>query len=141
MISSPGILASCGLAFIFSYILLIMFRYAIKYVIFTIFIAIIAVKAVLSGIFWTYYVISLNSNDTNEADQAPMFLTFAIVFTISTLIAMLILYLFRNKIKLVAQLFKEASKALMDIPLIMFEPILVRFCLQNMIYLKLNIVL
>jgi hypothetical protein len=37
------------------------------------------------------------------------------------------LIVFRKEVALVARIFQEASMALMDIPVIMFEPILVSF--------------
>jgi len=50
----------------------------------------------------------------------------AIIFGILGLISFIILICLRKRIALVAKLFKEASKALIDVPAIMFEPILVR---------------
>jgi hypothetical protein len=48
------------------------------------------------------------------------------LFIVLALIFSGVLYYFREKIRLVAKLFKEAAKALIDIPTVLFEPILVR---------------
>lgn len=47
-----------------------------------------------------------------------------IVCAIVTIVGIIVLVVFRDRIRLVAALFKEASRALIDIPSIMFEPVL-----------------
>jgi solute carrier family 44 protein 1 (choline transporter-like protein) len=59
-----------------------------------------------------------------EKEEKVTLLMPAIVFTIITVVGILVLLYFRKRIKLIAQLFKEASKALIDVPSILFEPIL-----------------
>ena len=47
------------------------------------------------------------------------------LFLFAAFIMSAFLYIFRTRIDLVAKLFEETSKALIDVPGIMFEPILV----------------
>ncbi|XP_070497911.1 choline transporter-like protein 1 [Chironomus tepperi] len=113
----PSIALVCVVAFIFSYILLILFRYAIKYIIWIIYIGfVVLIGAGAIGCWVGYFV--------GKPETKSGFLIPAILFTIMTILAIILLYWFRKRIRLVAQLFKEASKALIDIPTILFEPVL-----------------
>lgn len=100
-------LAMCAVAFFFSYIFLVLFRHAAKLVIWVINISSIvlmfgvAIFAVLVG-------------------QAII----ALVFILFGLALLLTLFLFRKRINMVAKLFKESSKALIDVSGLMFEPIM-----------------
>ncbi|KAL7017410.1 hypothetical protein ACKWTF_010365 [Chironomus riparius] len=113
----PSIGLVCVVAFIFSYILLILFRYAIKYIIWIIYIGFVVLLAAASIGCWIGYF--AGKSGEKEALLIP-----AIVFSIMTVITVIVLIWFRKRIRLVAQLFKEASKALIDIPTILFEPVL-----------------
>ncbi|XP_070508748.1 choline transporter-like protein 1 [Chironomus tepperi] len=97
----------CFVAVCFSYVCLILLRYAAIYVIW-----IINIAFVLFGVFLTCLFIYAK----NVVGAALM--------GIGTLISIGLLYWFRKRIRLVGKLFKETSKALMDVPSIMFEPIL-----------------
>lgn len=103
----PKILLTCFVAFIFSYIVLLLFRYAIEYIIWIIYgsFIVLMIAGVIACLI--FGIIPL-----------------AIGLGISAAISIFALYYFRKRIKLVAQLFKEASKALVDVPSIIFEPIL-----------------
>lgn len=74
----------------------------------------------------------ISNVDSTDRDS---YLSMAIIATIITVVALLVLFVVRKYIKLVIQLFKEASKALMCMTLLIFEPILVRalyiFIIQN----------
>ena len=65
------------------------------------------------------YLDSIGQRRTNS------YLAFAIVATIITIIICLVIFVLRKRIKLVIELFKEASKALAHMPLLLLEPILV----------------
>ncbi|KAL7012097.1 hypothetical protein ACKWTF_014629 [Chironomus riparius] len=101
------ILVICFVAFIFSYVFLILFRHAAKYVIwiinigFVVLVVGLAILCAFAGI-----------------------IEGALMFGIMGLVLIGFLIFFRKRIALVAKLFKEASKALTDVPSIMFEPIL-----------------
>lgn len=58
--------------------------------------------------------------------RVQMYLAYAIAATILTTIICLVIFVLRKRIRLVIQLFKEAGKALIDMPLLLFEPILVK---------------
>ncbi|CAG9810628.1 unnamed protein product [Chironomus riparius] len=95
------------IAFIFSYVFLILFRHAAIYVIWVINIAFVALLIGLTFICVIY-----------EAIPA------AITFWVLGAVMAIFFCCFHERIALVAKLFKEASKALIDIPAVMFEPIL-----------------
>ncbi|KAL7012090.1 hypothetical protein ACKWTF_014622 [Chironomus riparius] len=97
----------CFVAFCFSYVCLVLFRYAAIYVIWIINIACVVFVVFLALMF--LYVKNVFG---------------AAVMAILAIVLMLLLFWFRKRIQLVAKLFKEASKALMDVPAVMFEPIL-----------------
>ena len=103
------IIVICFVAFIFSYVFLILFRHAAKYVIWIInigFVVLVVGLAILCAVAGV--------------------IEGAVIFGIMGLVLIGFLIFFRKRIALVAKLFKEASKALTDVPAIMFEPILVR---------------
>jgi hypothetical protein len=119
----PQIALVCLVAFVFSYILLMLFRYAIKYVIWVIYIGFIVVFAIGAIALWFLFA-------TVKGEEKTTFLVGAIILTVITLLFALVLYLFRKRIALVAELFKEASRSLIDVPGVLFEPILVSRCLR-----------
>lgn len=101
------VLFSCLIAFVFSYIVLLLFRYAIEYVIWIIYGGFVALLSIA-------VIVSLYFNQ----------IALAVILSIITIVAIIVLVWFRRRIKLVAKLFKEASKALVDVPTILLEPVL-----------------
>lgn len=63
--------------------------------------------------------------DTINQRRTNSFLAFAIIATIATVIICLVVLVLRKRIQLVIALFKEAGKALSNMPLLLLEPILV----------------
>lgn len=55
-----------------------------------------------------------------------MYLAYAIVATILTLIVLLLIVAMRKRIDLVIQLFKESAKAIAAMPLLLFQPVFVK---------------
>ena len=103
------ILITCFVAFVFSYICLLLYRYFAKWVIWIINIGFIICTLALAT-FFTFFMINFKMG-------IPLFITgFA---------SIVVLIIFRKEVALVARIFQEASMALMDIPVIMFEPFLV----------------
>lgn len=103
------VLIICFVAFVFSYVFLILFRHVAKYVIWIInigFVVFVFALAILSAIAGSIEGL--------------------IMFGFMGIILIVLLICFRKRIALVAKLFKEASKALIDVPSIMFEPVLVK---------------
>lgn len=58
--------------------------------------------------------------------RTQSFLAFAIITTIVTIAICLIIFALRKRINLVIELFKEAGKAVSDMPILLFEPVLVK---------------
>lgn len=114
------ILISCVVALIFSYILLVLFRYAIKYVVWFIYIGLIAVFVAGAIAFIVFYFQA--RGDPNTTPEA--FLVVAGILILAAVVLGVLVFLFRKRIRLVIQLFKEASKALGDVPLLVAEPLL-----------------
>jgi solute carrier family 44 protein 1 (choline transporter-like protein) len=101
------ILLTAFIAFLLSYGMLNLFRFAINYVIWIIFgsfIVLFGVCALVS----LFYLEFLS----------------CIVFLIFTAVGVAILFYYRTRIELTAELFKEASKALIEVPSLLIEPIL-----------------
>lgn len=95
------------IAFLLSYGTLMLFRYAISYVIWIVFGSFIVVFGICALNFWIQAQIQEG-----------------VIFTIFTGVGIFVICYFRKRIQLIAELFKEASKALIDVPSILFEPLL-----------------
>lgn len=108
------ILLSCFVAFVYSFIVLFLFRHAIKNILWIISVGFIIFIAIVAGIFVFLYA---------KFSDIRMLL-FACLLLMLIPVLCFVLYYYRKRYKLLAQIFKEASKALIDIPAIMFEPIL-----------------
>lgn len=98
----------CLFAVFFSYVFLIFFRFIPKYLIWIICVAVILIVIVLAGV----AVYMWNS-------QAAV-----ILMTVGIILSGLLAW-FRKKIGLVAKIFKESSKIMVDIPAVIFGPLLV----------------
>lgn len=117
------IFLSCGVAFVFSYIILLLFRFAIKYVIWVICFAVIALFALASFAMLVLYCNAANGNIAEEKTSTIYLIASGLLAVIAAVIGLLLFY-FKTRIRLVIVLFKEASKALIDMPMLMFEPVL-----------------
>lgn len=114
----PKIILTCFVALVFSYIILILFRYAVEYVIYIVylsFVGLIAAGAIACAVGLVH---------AEKEDDRIGFLVGIIVCSGVAFAFFMVLWCFRFRIKLTAQLFKETSNALIDIPAILFEPIL-----------------
>lgn len=120
----PHILLICFAACVFSYLVLIMLRHITAFVVWFAYSLLIITFVLISAYTWFLYL-SLPKEDNGDG-QKMIYLGIAIVVSIFTIIAIGVFYRMRNKIKLVIQLFKEASKTLIDMPQLIFEPIIVR---------------
>lgn len=116
-----SICASCFVALIFSYILIILLRYATKYVIWIMLYGIVFLFFIAAIVLLVTSVLS-SSNAKKELSVGQLIA--AAVFAIIGLVIGIILCCFRRRIRLVIQLFKEASKVLEDIPTLLVEPLL-----------------
>lgn len=110
-----SMLITCVVALVFSYILLMLLRYATKYVIWIIYIGIVVLLAIGSIITLLLFF---------KFNEAYFLLVVSGVLALLAIVLSFILYFAKKRIRLVVLLFKEASKALIDVPLIIFEPLL-----------------
>lgn len=69
---------------------------------------------------------SASVQSSQKQDKVTELLIGAIVTTIIAVVIILAFFCMRKRIQLVIQLIKEAGKAIAAMPLILFEPILVR---------------
>jgi solute carrier family 44 (choline transporter-like protein), member 1 len=114
----------CCVAVSFSFLVLMLFRYAIKYVVWTVCIG-IGVLLFLIGIGGLIMGIKASTSRDYEVSQSKFSAYFVgVVFLVLALIYGCVIYSIRKRIHLVSMLLKEASKALIDMPVIMCEPIL-----------------
>jgi len=104
-------------AIVFAYIVLVLFRHAIKFIVWFVYVSIMVLIVAIAIGFWVMFAIS----------KEPGAMIGAIIASVVGVIYICILLYIRDRIKLVIKIFKQASIALMDIPLILFEPILVSF--------------
>lgn len=72
---------------------------------------------------------TMNSNHEDEKSASIFFLIGAGIFFVFAMIATCLVCCFRKRISMVIQIFKEASKALADVPMVLIEPILTFFAL------------
>lgn len=73
------------------------------------------------------YKFELDQHPDNQIGKRRVqtLLGYAIAATIVTIMICLVILALRKRIRLVIQLFREAGKALTNMPLLLFEPILV----------------
>ena len=114
MASSFAILGTCGVAIVFSFILLTLFRYAVKYVIWVIYIGVV-ILLIIGAL--GCLVLAAETNNI-------IFFIVAAVFGVLGIILAVILCVCKKQISLVVEMYRETSKVLMDAPMIMFEPVL-----------------
>lgn len=126
------IFLTCGLAAIFSVSLLILFQYAIEFIIFFVYFGFILTILIIDILFWVFLAVG----DMN-------YFVPALLMSFLVIILIMIFVWYRKRLKLVAQIFKEASKALIDITSIIFEPILTFIALMIVIvmFVALNLLI
>ncbi|PNF24373.1 Choline transporter-like protein 1 [Cryptotermes secundus] len=119
------ILYLCLIAFGFSLILLILFRYVVGILVWLVLIGV--TLACIGGtvylwILWKSKKDGLKDKEVNT--DVASHLAYAIAATIVTVIVLLVILVMRKRIKLVIQLFKEAGRAINSMPLLLLEPLL-----------------
>lgn len=122
------ILYVCIISFAFSFLVLILFRYVVGFVVWIVLIASIVAGLIATIFLWVKYSEYKKGQDT---DREQTYLISAIISTIVTVIISLIIIFMRKRVRLVIELFKEAGKAISDMPLLLFEPLLVNLDFQN----------
>lgn len=116
--SWPYLLASCIVAATFSFIILILFRYVIKQIIWGIYIGIIVgcLAACIALI-----IVHFKTDNIELKDSFGLLIAGGILGVIGIIIA-IFLYLYRNRIRMVIEIFKETAKVLSDAPGILIQP-------------------
>ena len=114
--------------FYVSLFILFLFRFVAGLVVWIILVASIITSFVAMILLWIKYA---EYKKGQNADRENTYMIAAIIATIVAVIITLVIILMRKRIKLVIELFKEAGKAISDMPLLLFEPILVRFDSKN----------
>lgn len=122
------ILYVCIISFAFSFIILVLFRFVVGFVVWIILISSVIVSIIATIFLWTKYAEKKKDPDSEKVNT---YLAAAIIATCFTIIIAFILIIMRKRIKLVVELFKEAGKALTDMPILLFEPLLVSNVMNN----------
>jgi solute carrier family 44 (choline transporter-like protein), member 1 len=112
----------CLISFAFSFIVLILFRYVVGFVVWIVLVCTIIVSFVATIFLWIKYAEKKGDPDSG---RAMTYLVAAIIATVVSVAITLVIIVMRKRVKLVIELFREAGKALSDMPLLLFEPLLV----------------
>ncbi|XP_050517151.1 choline transporter-like protein 1 isoform X1 [Diabrotica virgifera virgifera] len=122
----------CLIALVLSSLLLVLFRYLVGVVVWIVLLGSLATCLIGTILLWILWKHSKDTNDGMPSSLLPdvdarksnTYLAFAILATIATVIISLIIFVMRNRIKLVVQLFEEAGKAIAAMPILLLEPVL-----------------
>ncbi|GFX80145.1 choline transporter-like protein 1 [Trichonephila clavipes] len=113
-----------------SLLLLLLFRFCAAIIIWTVLLAVTAASIGITIYLWIKWNEKKGDAETYEGPNKDVklknvtyWLIAAIISTIFTVIYLLVIVFMRNKIKLVAALFKEAGKSVSAMPLILLQPI------------------
>lgn len=118
------IVLSCVAALAFSFMLLVLFRYAIKYVIWIIMIGTVVFFAAIGvALMVGFFAFNGSRDEEKKSASIGLLIGSGIMFIIAMIVTCLVCC-FKKRIEMVIQLFKEASRALADVPSVLFEPIL-----------------
>jgi len=129
-----------GISFVslaFSFMILALYRYATNFIVWFICISSIATFSTLSVVMFVLFLKAIKNEVMKEV------LAFGICFCIAwlaTIVLVLVVVFLRKKLQLTIQLFKEASKLLTDIPMLLVEPLLVMILMMSMSELPLTLI-
>ncbi|GFY61053.1 choline transporter-like protein 1, partial [Trichonephila inaurata madagascariensis] len=120
----------CVISIGLSLLLLLLFRFCAAIIIWTVLLAVTAASIGITIYLWIKWNEKKGDAETYEGPNKDVklknvtyWLIAAIISTIFTVIYLLVIVFMRNKIKLVAALFKEAGKSVSAMPLILLQPI------------------
>lgn len=120
----------CVVAFVFSLLTLVMLRFIPGLIVWLVLLAVVVVCTV--GTIWLWVKWNYETENMPEAMgeggrmRVNNYLYYAIAATVATLLVYLVILVMRKRIKLVVQLFREAGKAISNMPFLLLEPILVK---------------
>jgi solute carrier family 44 protein 1 (choline transporter-like protein) len=112
----------CLISFAFSFVVLVLFRYVVGLVVWLVLIASVVAGLVATIFLWIKYAKNVRDPDS---ERVTTYLVASIVATCVTILIGLVIFVMRKRVKLVIQLFTEAGKAIADMPMLLFEPLLV----------------
>lgn len=118
--SASAILIVFAETLVLSYILFSMYRYCTKYSIY--FLYVLAVLSMAAAA--TYFFVNFAHEHVSWEEDKIMQLVYGCILVVATLISLFCMIKNRRKITLVIQLFKEASNALAEMPLLAIQPII-----------------
>nr|CAD7394408.1 unnamed protein product [Timema cristinae] len=129
------ILYLCIIAMTFCIVILILFRFLAGVMVWLVLVGVVI--ATIAGtiylwITWKKKKDAFSGSKVNEEVNQRTVITYlvaAIIATIITVIVLLVILVMRKRIALVITLFKEAGKAIQNMPLLLFEPFLTFFML------------
>ena len=118
-----SILITLEIALVFSFTLLILFRCTVKYVIWIIYFGLVGIFCISAIVVFVFYIVKVMQDDEENMSPVYLLLISAVLALIAVFLG-IILYCFRDRIKLMVEVYKESSKVLLDVPMILFEPLL-----------------
>lgn len=115
-------------------VIILLFRYSADIVVWFVLIVVVFVCIVGMVLLWHHYFLETAADHQSDIGKrrTTTLLVLAIIATIVTFGVLLMIFVLRKRIQLVIRLFKEAGKVVSKMPLLLFEPILVRIvAVQN----------
>lgn len=111
-----------------SVIILLLFKYSADIVVWFVLITVVCVCIIATILLWRQYSLEVAADRRSDIGKRrkTTLLVLAIIATIITIGVSLMILVLRKRIQLVIRLFKEAGKVVTRMPLLLFEPILVR---------------
>lgn len=116
------VLYVCIASFAFSFVVLILFRFVVGFIVRIVLLASVVASIVATCFLWSKYALYKKGEDT---DRERTYLIAAIISTLVSVVIILVIIVMRKRVKLVIELFKEAGKAISDMPFLLLEPLLV----------------
>lgn len=120
----------CAIAFAFSLLTLVLLRFLPGFIVWVVLLAVIVACTVGTIWLWVKWDWEKKNMSTEAGEGAKMrtnnYLYYAIAATGVTIIVCLIVLVMRKRIRMVVQLFREAGKAISNMPFLLLEPVLVR---------------
>lgn len=110
----------CVISLTLSFIVLVMFRFVVGFVVWMVLLA-----SMVSGVSGSIYLWIKYAEKKNPIDfeRNTTYLFASILSTCVTIVICLVIFFMRSRVSLVICLFKEAGKALSDMPSLIFEPL------------------
>lgn len=113
----------CLISLAFSFTVLVLFRFVVGFVVWIVLLASVITGIAGSIYLWIKY--AEKKKDPPDFERITTYLIAAILSTCVTVVITLVIFIMRKRVSLVIQLFKEAGKALTDMPALLFEPLVV----------------